>query len=177
MTFVTATGIYFFVHQIYHVSPLKTKRRASTSPSPSTPAKKKKGGRKPKATVEEESSAPSETLESPFWNEKLDLLLKEKEKMEYKDIKVLLVSDQKAPDPAAFQSPGLELIIYQHVHGFPMFDPPPILRNLNFLGYYAITLHQRGIAIYATKDCPEATMGKIGEFLRDFQGMHFLHSF
>jgi hypothetical protein len=58
-----------------------------------------------------------------------------------------------------------------------MFDPSLILKNLIFLGYYAITFYQRGIAFYATKDCPKGTMGKIGEFFKSFQGMHLLSSF
>jgi hypothetical protein len=54
-----------------------------------------------------------------------------------------------------------------------MFNPPSILEDLKFLGYYAITLHQRGIAFYAIKDCTEGTLAKIGQFLRSFQGMYF----
>jgi hypothetical protein len=53
--------------------------------------------------------------------------------------------------------------------GFLMFDPPSILEDLKFLGYYAITLHQKGIAFYATKDCTEGTLAKIGQFLRVFK--------
>jgi hypothetical protein len=104
---------------------------------------------------------------------KLDTLLKKKEKTEFKDIKILLFFDQSTPNPHVFQSLGLELIIYQHMDGFPMFDPPSILEDLKFLGYYAIMLHQRGIAFYATKDCTEGTLAKIGQFLRSFQGMYF----
>jgi hypothetical protein len=56
---------------------------------------------------------------------------------------------------------------------FSMFDPPSILEDLKFLGYYTITLHQRGIAFYATKDYTEGTLAKIVQFLRSFQGMYF----
>jgi hypothetical protein len=118
-------------------------------------------------------------LENPdpaFWTAKLDTLLKKKENTEFKDIKILLFFDQSTPDPHVFQSPGLELIIYQHMVGFPMFDPPLILEDLKFLGYYVITLHQRGIAFYATKDCTEGTLAKIDQFLRSFQSMYFLLS-
>jgi hypothetical protein len=59
------------------------------------------------------------------------------------------------------------------MEGFPMFDLLSILKNLKFLGYYVITLHQRGIAFYATKDYTEGTLAKIGQFLRSFQGMYF----
>jgi hypothetical protein len=114
-------------------------------------------------------------LENPnlaFWTTKLDTLLKKKENTEFKDIKILLFFDQSTPDPHIFQSPGLELIIYQNIDGFPMFNPPSILKNLKFLGYYAITLYQRGIAFYATKDCTEGTLAKIGQFLKSFQGMY-----
>jgi hypothetical protein len=52
-----------------------------------------------------------------------------------------------------------------------MFDPPSILKDLKFLGYYTITLYQRDIAFYATKDCTEGTSAKIGQFLRSFQGI------
>jgi hypothetical protein len=65
------------------------------------------------------------------------------------------------------------LIICQHMNGFLMFDPPSILKDLKFLGYYAIMLHQRGIAFYATKDYTEGTSAKISQFLRSFQGMYF----
>jgi hypothetical protein len=76
------------------------------------------------ATAPENIPAPP--LENPnlaFWTTKLDTLLKKKENTEFKDIKILLSFDQSTPDPHVFQSPGLELIIYQHVDGFPMFNP------------------------------------------------------
>jgi hypothetical protein len=172
---------FFCFPQIYNVSSEKTKRRASVSPAPPQPTKKR-AGRKPKATPPEDTPAtaleniPAPPLENPdpaFWTAKLDTLLKKKENTEFKDIKILLFFDQSTPDPHVFQSPGLELIIYQHMDGFPMFDPPSILEDLKFLGYYAITLHQRGIAFYATKDCTKGTSAKIGQFLRSFQGMYF----
>jgi hypothetical protein len=50
---------------------------------------------------------------------------------------------------------------------------PGRVEDLKFLGYYAIMLYQRGIAFYATKDCTEGTLAKIGQFLRSFQGMYF----
>jgi hypothetical protein len=90
----------------------------------------------------------------------LDPLLRKKENTEFKDIKILLFFDQSTPDPHVFQSPGLELIIYQHMDGFPMFNPLWILKDLKFLGYYAITLHQRGIAFYAKRTALRALWPK-----------------
>jgi hypothetical protein len=58
-----------------------------------------------------------------------------------------------------------------------MFDPLPILKNLKFIGYYAITLYQRGIAFYATKECPEGTLGKMGEFFKRFSRYVLAFSF
>jgi hypothetical protein len=51
-----------------------------------------------------------------------------------------------------------------------------ILKDLKFLGYYAITLYQRGIAFYATKDGTEGTSAKTSQFLKSFQGIYFLLS-
>jgi hypothetical protein len=148
----------------------KTKRRASISPAPpatyqekSQPKAQGYPPKDPLATIPENIPAPP--LENPnpaFWTAKLDTLLKKKENTEFKDIKILLFFDQSTPNPHVFQSPGLELIIYQHMDGFPMFNPHSILEDLKFLGYYMITLYQRGIAFYATKDCTEGTSAKIG---------------
>jgi hypothetical protein len=87
-------------------------------------------GRKPKATPPKDTPAtapekipasPLENLDPAFWTAKLDT--QKKENTEFKDIKILLFFDQSTPDPHVFQSPGLELIIYQHMVGFPMFNP------------------------------------------------------
>jgi hypothetical protein len=161
---------FFCFSQIYNVTSEKTKRRASISPAPPQPIKKK-AGQKPKAIPPEDTPAtipeniPAPPLENPnpaFWTAKLDTLLKKKENIEFKDIKILLFFNQCTPDPHVFQSPGLELIIYQNMDGFLMFDPPLILEDLKFLGYYMIMLHQISIAFYTTKDCSKCTLARIG---------------
>jgi hypothetical protein len=69
-------------------------------------------------------------MDSHFWTGKLDTLLKKKENTEFKDIKILLFFDMTTPDPHVFQSPGLELIIYQQM-GLTYFkDLSP-----SFIGY------------------------------------------
>jgi hypothetical protein len=163
------------------MSVLKRPKEGPPSPCPPYNLPRKEPAKSPRplppentlATAPENILAPLENPDPAFWTAKLDTLLKKKENMEFKDIKILLFFDQSTPNPHIFQSPGLELIIYQHMDGFPMFDPPSILKDLNCLGYYAIMLQQRGIAFYATKDCTKGTLAKIGQFLRSFQGMYF----
>jgi hypothetical protein len=119
---------FFCFSQIYNVSSEKTKSRASISPSPPQPTKKR-ARQKPKAippedtpaTAPENIPAPLENPDSAFWTVKLDTLLKKKENTEFKDIKILLFFNQSTPNPHVFQSLGLELIIYQHMDRFPMF--------------------------------------------------------
>jgi hypothetical protein len=38
--------------------------------------------------------------------------------------------------------------------------PPPLFRDLKFQGYYAITLHHRGIALFSTPNCPPSVLAK-----------------
>lgn len=174
-TLALVNGLFFFFFSNLYFSSKKTKRRRS---SPSPPPKRQKRGRKAKNVASDLVDSENVVVESdppvPFWNDKLMLLVKDKEKATPKEIKVIFLSDEQQTDSNfVFQSPGLELIIYQHSVGFPMFESPPTLKNFVFLGYFAITLHQRGIAFYATKDCPEATLQKMNVFLASFRCMYF----
>jgi hypothetical protein len=77
---------FFCFPQIYNVSSEKTKRRASISPAPLQPTKKR-AGQKPKAIPPKNTPAtapeniPAPPLKNPnfaFWTTKLDTLLKKK---------------------------------------------------------------------------------------------------
>jgi hypothetical protein len=98
------------------------------------------------------------------------------EMVTFQNFRILLVLDESRLDYRMISSPGLELIIFLHTDGFPLFVPPPAFADLTFLGYYAITLHNRGIALFKTPDCPRSTVEKIPEFLKDLQGNLFFFS-
>jgi hypothetical protein len=97
--------VFFFCFpQIYNVSSKKTIKRASIPQPPCNLPRKepaKSQGHPPKdtpaTTLENIPAPPLENPNAAFWTAKLDTLLKKKENMEFKDIKILLFFDQSTP--------------------------------------------------------------------------------
>jgi hypothetical protein len=100
-----------------------------------------------------------------FWDDQLGLLIWDLEKVSFRDFSFLFIWANSLPTKDTFKSPGLEFGIFLHIEGFSLFVPPPLFWDLKFQGYYAITLHHHGIALFSTPNCPPSVLVKAPEFL------------
>jgi hypothetical protein len=102
------------------------------------------------------------------------LLIRDPEKVFFRDFRFLFIWADSLPTKDTLKSPGLEFMIFLHIEGLSLFVPPPLFRDLKFQGYYAITLHHRGIALFSTPNFPLAVLAKAPEFLANLSGRNCL---